>query len=373
MPSIGPISTSSPVKTATDSNLVARRVNRFVSQLYYMLEDSSNAHVLKWNIAGTSFCITNVQEFVSMLPKYFKGRTLGSFVRQLNMYNFHKVKGQKHKHVFRHPFFKRGDEDGLRNIRRKHVGKEIRKGSVESGDREMHPWNRLMADRLGKLREVLDVMSKQNQDLVGLNNRMVNELQHLKQNWQMRSRDLIGMTASLVADPDSALAREMTTLMMSCGLTDGLRPLRTSIDVLEFFNSRQGDQFKNEMNIFFVTEQLTSVYIQRARNLQSSEPQKPKRGQSTELCHQDSCTGGSTHNNTSGYLPDNSNIFPGDRHCNSVDDISRFDPTEDRFSPDRIADLCRFDSTGESEFESFMIDAFDSLSSDEDHLLMAED
>lgn len=304
-----------------------------------------------------------------MLPKYFKGRTLGSFVRQLNMYNFHKVKGQKHRHVFRHPFFKRGDEESLKNIRRKHVGKELRQRSVQGNDKEMHPWNQLMTDKLCKFREVLDIMGKQNQDLVCINNRMVNELQHLKQGWQSKSKDLISLASNVINNPNSKLVDSLKAFMTELGFDANLRPLLTSEDVLEFFNRARGDQFKNEMNIFVVTEQLTSLYKHRNNKSLTNELNKPKVLKGNRTSFNGSCTGGSTNNNTSSLTEEDSNAFGDERYCNSVDDISQFDATENQFSAsEHHFDFMCKTRIEKSEFDSFMLDAFDSLSADEDYL-----
>lgn len=323
-------------------------------------------------MSGTSFCIVAVQEFIGMLPQYFKGRTLGSFVRQLNMYNFHKVKGQKHRHVFRHPFFKRGDEDSLRNIRRKHVGKELRV-KTES-EKEMHPWNALMADKLGKLREVLDIMARQNQDLVSINNRMVNELQTLKGAWQLKSKDLIGLTSALVHGESPKLRENVRAFMADLGLDGNARPLLTSADVLACLHSTQGDQFKNEMNIFFVTEQLTSLYKAASGRATSTEllAKQHKVTNPDGLCTAHSATGGSTLHHSSGFTGDSSVQCGEDRACNSVDDISTFDVCESQLdcqsrSLDFFARLSE-----RAEFDAFMADAFDSLSADECYLFMEE-
>lgn len=294
-------------------------------------------------------------------------------MRQLNMYNFHKVKGQKHRHVFRHPFFKRGDEESLKNIRRKHVGKEIRHRSLQSVDKEMHPWNQLMADKLGKLREVLDIMSKQNQDLVGINNRMVNELQHLKHSWQIRSQDLISLTSTIVHQPNSRLVSSIQSFISSLGFDNGAQNLPTFTDVQDFFNSCQSDQFKNEMNIFFVTEQLTSLYKSRHNKSISNEFMNQKGNKANLRGNESSYTNGSTNNNTSGLTGNNSNEFGADRHCNSVDDISQFDFTEEYSgASEKFFDFYCRSKAENAEFESFIADAFDSLSIDEEYLFTEE-
>ena len=48
--------------------------------------------LISWSDEGTSFIIKNQPEFArSLLPYYYKHSNMASFVRQLNMYGFHKV------------------------------------------------------------------------------------------------------------------------------------------------------------------------------------------------------------------------------------------------------------------------------------------
>ncbi|KAF7237168.1 Heat shock factor protein 1 [Varanus komodoensis] len=79
--------------------------------------------------SGNSFHVFDQGQFAKeVLPKYFKHNNMASFVRQLNMYGFRKVihieqgglvKPEKDDTEFQHPYFLRGQEHLLENIKRK--------------------------------------------------------------------------------------------------------------------------------------------------------------------------------------------------------------------------------------------------------------
>ena len=63
----------------------------FLVKLYDILESEKYKHVVHWNDNGRSFHVENYHLFSDeILPLYFKHRNFSSFVRQLNMYDFHK-------------------------------------------------------------------------------------------------------------------------------------------------------------------------------------------------------------------------------------------------------------------------------------------
>ena len=85
-------------------------------------------HLICWSDEGKSFIIRNQTEFAKlMLPHYYKHANMASFVRQLNMYDFHKVmnvevgglKAEREEVEFAHPYFERGQEHLLEQIKRK--------------------------------------------------------------------------------------------------------------------------------------------------------------------------------------------------------------------------------------------------------------
>uniref|UniRef100_A0A672S6N3 Heat shock factor protein 2-like n=1 Tax=Sinocyclocheilus grahami TaxID=75366 RepID=A0A672S6N3_SINGR len=104
-------------------------VPAFLTKLWTLVEDSDTNEFICWSQEGNSFLVLDEQRFAKeILPKFFKHNNMASFVRQLNMYGFRKVmhidtaivKQERDGPVeFQHPYFKRGQDDLLENIKRK--------------------------------------------------------------------------------------------------------------------------------------------------------------------------------------------------------------------------------------------------------------
>jgi heat shock transcription factor len=64
----------------------------FVMKIWSMVNDPANKEYIRWNDDGKTFQVFHTEEFMKViLPKYFKHNNFASFVRQLNMYGWHKV------------------------------------------------------------------------------------------------------------------------------------------------------------------------------------------------------------------------------------------------------------------------------------------
>lgn len=58
-----------------------------------MLENQAFQDVFCWSPSGTTFLVKDTNEFSkTILPKHFKHCNFASFVRQLNKYDFHKIR-----------------------------------------------------------------------------------------------------------------------------------------------------------------------------------------------------------------------------------------------------------------------------------------
>lgn len=99
----------------------------FVRKLYKMLEDPSHRNIVRWSQTGDSFIVVDTNDFTkNILPQHFKHSNFASFVRQLNKYDFHKIKNTEdgggaagENWQFKHPEFTKDSKDNLENIRRK--------------------------------------------------------------------------------------------------------------------------------------------------------------------------------------------------------------------------------------------------------------
>ena len=92
----------------------------FLLKLYQILENESYKDIIHWTEDGKYFIISNLHDFTeNVLPKYYKHNNYSSFIRQLNMYDFHKKKSGQNEHIFHHQNFLRNRKDLLKLIKRK--------------------------------------------------------------------------------------------------------------------------------------------------------------------------------------------------------------------------------------------------------------
>ena len=102
----------------------------FLSKLYGMVGSPETDPWVHWNENGSSFIIPNSQALAAqVLGRHFKHNNFPSFVRQLNMYGFHKVPHLNHGVLqndglpevweFTNPYFRRDNPDDMRKIVRK--------------------------------------------------------------------------------------------------------------------------------------------------------------------------------------------------------------------------------------------------------------
>ncbi|KAK8870049.1 hypothetical protein IAR55_000619 [Kwoniella newhampshirensis] len=113
-----------------DDNGEVLKVPAFLNKLFTMVSDPEVDELIYWGENGDSFFVPNAEHFGrELLPRWFKHSNFSSFVRQLNMYGFHKVphlqsgalKNETPLELweFANPFFKRGQPKLLAKVTRK--------------------------------------------------------------------------------------------------------------------------------------------------------------------------------------------------------------------------------------------------------------
>ncbi|EDK40681.2 hypothetical protein PGUG_04779 [Meyerozyma guilliermondii ATCC 6260] len=130
---------------STPSTTAGKTQTVFIHKLYDMLSDPDLSHLIWWAPSNESFYLLPTEEFSKVLALYFKHTNIASFIRQLNMYGFHKVNDafqnddtstdsnsnstntthnspqESSRWEFKHSagHFRKGDVDSLRLIKRR--------------------------------------------------------------------------------------------------------------------------------------------------------------------------------------------------------------------------------------------------------------
>ncbi|KAG4026306.1 hypothetical protein MFRU_042g00350 [Monilinia fructicola] len=159
----------------------ANNSSDFVRKLYKMLEDPSYESIVRWGEGGESFVVLENEKFTKqILPKHFKHSNFASFVRQLNKYDFHKVRQNNEDNTqspygqnaweFKHPEFQANKKDSLDNIRRKAPApRKVAQSSEETYPAHAQQQMDLLNSQLMATQQQLQGLSRNYQDLAQLN------------------------------------------------------------------------------------------------------------------------------------------------------------------------------------------------------------
>ena len=195
---------------------LSTNVPAFLAKLWKMVDDPLKDHLISWGPMGNTFVIHNQADFSrELLPFYYKHNNMASFVRQLNMYGFHKVVGVEagglksendQEMEFSHNYFIKGQEVLLGQIKRKvSANKAVAAGAVNSfvpsikNEKVTEVLSEVaqLKDKQEDMDSKLDTMKKENEALW----REVINLRHKHTNQQKIVNKLIQFLVSLVSQP----------------------------------------------------------------------------------------------------------------------------------------------------------------------------
>ncbi|KAL7799767.1 hypothetical protein V8C37DRAFT_407330 [Trichoderma ceciliae] len=135
-------------KAKREAQAKRKQIPPFVQKLSSFLEERKNEDLIRWSEKGDSFVVLDEDEFAkTLIPELFKHNNYASFVRQLNMYGFHKCVGlsdnsmraserkNKSPSEYSNPFFRRGHPNLLWLINKPKSGGKSKKGNKsQDGD-----------------------------------------------------------------------------------------------------------------------------------------------------------------------------------------------------------------------------------------------
>jgi len=176
----------------------------FISKLVNIMASAGTEGSVQWGGDGTTISITDQAAFAAnVIPKFFKHSNFASFVRQLNLYGFHKTTQDSELCEFQHKHFKRDQPHLMVNIKRK--------STMEKPDKIP-----------GSKAEVEDLQSVTND----LKNRVATLEQALVQRdteKQMMSQDILRLQHRYGVVEDK-LSRLAWVLMKACNSISSLDP-----------------------------------------------------------------------------------------------------------------------------------------------------
>lgn len=129
-------------------------VPAFLAKLWRLVEDPETNDLISWSTDGRSFIIQNQAQFAKeLLPLNYKHNNMASFIRQLNMYGFHKITSidngglrfDKDEMEFTHPCFQKDHPYLLEHIKRK-IATSKQQPQDDKGGLKVEAMNRVLSE-----------------------------------------------------------------------------------------------------------------------------------------------------------------------------------------------------------------------------------
>ena len=102
----------------------------FLLKLFDILNDSTYNDIIHWNKEGTAIIIIDIEKFSDIvLPNFYIHNKYSSFIRQLNIYGFHKMKSiinEGREGFYHDKFNKLSTKEQIKQIARKNKKKIIK-------------------------------------------------------------------------------------------------------------------------------------------------------------------------------------------------------------------------------------------------------
>ena len=163
--------------TSKEEKASKKKVSPFLQKLYNILQDENNNDIIRWNKEGNGFILVDYKRFVKeLLSKNFKTEVFSSFIRQLNLYDFHKIKSKDSNnklnntnantfYEFTNINFLKDQPERINLIKRKTKNENLEKkgqiqGGVQGNELVVHPLRKFINFKEDKTKLNLGKMYK---------------------------------------------------------------------------------------------------------------------------------------------------------------------------------------------------------------------
>jgi len=210
--------THSFLKMKTTSSLKEKpttHVPKFLTKTFDLLEGKTYSHAIDWTNKGSSILIKDSVEFERILPKFFKHKKMASFVRQLNLYGYKKVKNSQNQFIYYNPKFQSGKRNMLKLLKRKNEIPAVPVFDKDSEDseeldladenKELKKLHQEAAVRINALEIKLKEIAEQNLLLAEIAMKKENEIIQLKNKITFRCCDETTVSNKSAKSIDSCL------------------------------------------------------------------------------------------------------------------------------------------------------------------------
>ena len=148
----------------------SNKPNKFIARIYQIIDESRFSNIIYWTETGYSFAISSAPLFTSrVIPAYFKHKNFSSFIRQLNMYGFHKERDTGDIQVYSHPNFIKEHPERLSEVRRKLAKTEedsLNRSKPDDKIKHMSSKQKLLQEKIKKLEGTCKEVKETNKTLL---------------------------------------------------------------------------------------------------------------------------------------------------------------------------------------------------------------
>ncbi|KAL1497178.1 hypothetical protein ABEB36_008178 [Hypothenemus hampei] len=265
-------------------NNLATNVPLFIKKLWKIVNDVKNEQIISWNKNGDGFVIHDQLRFISeTLPKYFKHNQLSSFVRQLNLYDFHKTQPlEKEDFQFSNAFFLKDLPQLLPLIKRKSPGPSRQKVTGNNNKKAPEPelQNNVVQELLNNIQDIKDTSESISTDMSKLkqeNAALWNEVNSLRCKYSKQTKIINKLIHFLIAYMQKHHNSRKSGRTVSAANSN--KYLKTGPKIMELDYRYKNNphefwsDFDNSQQVSNINEQDAYTVVEPSDNHQKPEPE----------------------------------------------------------------------------------------------------